>query len=75
MVAERKLLAGAHVENDPDNKPEGDSAWFVVYAVLAAETLNIKAPALMARSCWLFVSSSVHSTAPGKLHGHQRQRL
>ncbi|MDE7054593.1 MAG: phage tail sheath subtilisin-like domain-containing protein [Oscillospiraceae bacterium] len=31
MVAERKLLAGAHVENDPDNKPEGDSAWFVVY--------------------------------------------
>lgn len=32
MVAERKLLAGAHVENDPDNKPEGDSAWFVVYA-------------------------------------------
>lgn len=32
MVAERKLLAGAHVENDPDNKPEGDSAWFIVYA-------------------------------------------
>ena len=32
MVAERKLLAGAHVENDSDNKPEGDSAWFVVYA-------------------------------------------
>ena len=31
-VAERKLLAGAHVENDSDNKPEGDSAWFVVYA-------------------------------------------
>ena len=30
MVAERKLLAGAHVENDSDNKPEGDSAWFVV---------------------------------------------
>ncbi len=32
MVAEGKLLAGAHVELDPDNKPEGDSAWFVVYA-------------------------------------------
>lgn len=32
MVAERKLLAGAHVELDTDNKPEGDSAWFVVYA-------------------------------------------
>lgn len=32
MVAERKLLAGAHVENDLDNRPEGDSAWFVVYA-------------------------------------------
>ena len=32
MVAERKLLAGAHVEDDPDNKPEGDSAWFIVYA-------------------------------------------
>ncbi len=32
MVAERKLLAGAHVENDTDNRPEGDSAWFVVYA-------------------------------------------
>ena len=32
MVSEKKLLAGAHVEVDPDNKPEGDSAWFVVYA-------------------------------------------
>lgn len=32
MVAERKLLDGAHVEDDPDNKPEGDSAWFIVYA-------------------------------------------
>lgn len=32
MVAERKLLAGAHVELDENNKPEGDSAWFVVYA-------------------------------------------
>ena len=32
MVSERKLLAGAHVEVDPDNAPEGDSAWFVVYA-------------------------------------------
>ena len=32
MVAEKKLLAGAHVEIDPDNAPEGDSAWFVVYA-------------------------------------------
>lgn len=32
MISERKLLAGAHVEVDPDNAPEGDSAWFVVYA-------------------------------------------
>ncbi len=32
MIAEGKLLAGAHVEIDQDNKPEGDSAWFVVYA-------------------------------------------
>jgi hypothetical protein len=32
MVAERKLLAGAHCEIDPDNAPEGDSAWFLVYA-------------------------------------------
>jgi hypothetical protein len=32
MVSERKLLSGAHVEVDADNKPEGDSAWFVVYA-------------------------------------------
>ena len=32
MVSEKKLLAGAHVIVDPDNKPEGDSAWFVVYA-------------------------------------------
>lgn len=32
MVAEGKLLAGAHVELDQNNKPEGDSAWFVVYA-------------------------------------------
>ncbi len=32
MVSEKKLLAGAHVTVDPDNKPEGDSAWFVVYA-------------------------------------------
>ncbi len=32
MVAEKKLLAGAYVEVDPDNAPQGDSAWFVVYA-------------------------------------------
>lgn len=32
MVAERKLLAGAGVAIDRNNKPEGDSAWFVVYA-------------------------------------------
>lgn len=32
MVAETKLLAGAHVEEDPDNPPQGDSAWFLVYA-------------------------------------------
>ncbi|MFP3153134.1 phage tail sheath subtilisin-like domain-containing protein [Lachnospiraceae bacterium ZAX-1] len=32
MVAERKLLTGAHVELDPDNVPQGDSAWFIVYA-------------------------------------------
>lgn len=32
MVAEKKLLAGAHVELDPNNSPEGDSAWFIVYA-------------------------------------------
>lgn len=32
MVAEKKLLAGAYVELDQNNAPEGDSAWFVVYA-------------------------------------------
>jgi hypothetical protein len=32
MVAERKLLPGAHLELDPDNTPEGDSAWFLVFA-------------------------------------------
>ena len=32
MVSEKKLLEGAHVELDPDNSPEGDSAWFLVYA-------------------------------------------
>ncbi len=32
MVGEKKLLAGAHVELDSNNAPEGDSAWFVVYA-------------------------------------------
>lgn len=32
MMAEKKLLAGAHVELDPDNAPKGDSAWFLVYA-------------------------------------------
>ena len=32
MVSEGKLLAGAYVEVDPNNAPQGDSAWFVVYA-------------------------------------------
>jgi hypothetical protein len=32
MIAEKKLLTGAHVEIDKDNAPQGDSAWFVVYA-------------------------------------------
>jgi hypothetical protein len=32
MVSEKKLLKGAHVELDTDNPPEGDSAWFLVYA-------------------------------------------
>lgn len=32
MVSEKKLLAGAYVEVDPNNAPQGDSAWFVVYA-------------------------------------------
>lgn len=32
MVSEKKLLEGAHVELDEDNPPDGDSAWFVVYA-------------------------------------------
>ena len=32
MIAERKLLAGAHCEIDPDNTPKGDSAWFLVFA-------------------------------------------
>jgi hypothetical protein len=32
MIAERKLLAGARLELDTDNKPKGDSAWFLVYA-------------------------------------------
>jgi len=32
MVAEGKLLAPAYVEEDPDNAPAGDSAWFIVYA-------------------------------------------
>jgi hypothetical protein len=32
MVAERKLLAGAYTENDPNNLPKGDSAWFRVFA-------------------------------------------
>jgi hypothetical protein len=32
MISEGKLLAGAHVELDENNKPEGDSAWFNVFA-------------------------------------------
>ncbi|MBQ2633203.1 MAG: phage tail sheath subtilisin-like domain-containing protein [Oscillospiraceae bacterium] len=32
MIAEKKLLAGARVEEDADNPPQGDSAWFTVYA-------------------------------------------
>ena len=32
MVAEKKLLPGAHCVVDPDIAPEGDSAWFAVYA-------------------------------------------
>ena len=32
MAAEKKLLAGAHVEIDANNAPQGESAWFVVYA-------------------------------------------
>lgn len=32
MVAEKKILEGYQVELDPANPPEGDSAWFLVYA-------------------------------------------
>lgn len=32
MVAEKKIQSGAHFEEDPDNPPQGDSAWFLVYA-------------------------------------------
>ncbi len=32
MIAEKKLLMGAKIVIDPDNAPQGDSAWFVVYA-------------------------------------------
>lgn len=32
MVAEKKLQTGAYVEEDPNNPPQGDSAWFLVYA-------------------------------------------
>jgi hypothetical protein len=32
MIAEGKLLPGATVELDPDNTPEGDSAWFIITA-------------------------------------------
>ena len=32
MVSEKKLLAGAYVELDANNAPQGDSAWFVVNA-------------------------------------------
>jgi hypothetical protein len=32
MVSEDKLLPGAHLILDPDNPPQGDSAWFLVFA-------------------------------------------
>jgi hypothetical protein len=32
MVSEQKLLPGARLELDPDNRPQGDSAWFLVFA-------------------------------------------
>jgi len=32
MVAEGKLMSGAYCEVDPNNAPQGDSAWFVIYA-------------------------------------------
>lgn len=32
MIAEKKLMAGAYVELDPNYTPQGDSAWFIVYA-------------------------------------------
>jgi len=32
MIAEGKLLNGAHVELDPARPPQGDSAWFMVFA-------------------------------------------
>lgn len=32
MVSEKKLLAGAYVTENPNYSPEGDSAWFTVYA-------------------------------------------
>lgn len=32
MKNEEKLLDGAYCEIDPDNAPEGDSAWFNIYA-------------------------------------------
>jgi hypothetical protein len=33
MAGEQKLLPGAHVIEDPDNPPQGDSAWFRVVEV------------------------------------------
>jgi len=32
MAAEGKLMTGAYCELDPNNTPQGDSAWFLVYA-------------------------------------------
>lgn len=32
MTTEGKLLSGAYIEVDKDNLPEGDSAWFNIYA-------------------------------------------
>lgn len=32
MVTEKKVLSGAYIEVDKDNMPQGDSAWFNIYA-------------------------------------------